>query len=202
MQQRQSCRTEHFNALLTRPYRRHTGVYGRPYRRNGNWAILMRKMIGPLPSAAGCAHLASKGVLASCAPAHTGVSADYQFSGTPNKCRREQAREAKGARPQPMPKVDTRKPCACGAIPAMQAYLARAVQCGRAVPFESTEPCACHPGTGESMVLNNTTTTTTLPCHQLVPSPATEAPAVPASSQYSRKHAASGSMHICWFGGV
>ena len=31
-------------------------------------------------------------------------------------------------------------------------YLARAVQRGQAVSFESAEPCACHSGTGESMV--------------------------------------------------
>ena len=68
------------------------------------------------------ARLASKGVLASCAPVHTEVSADYQFSGILNECRRERARAAKGARPRPMPKVDAHGPCTCETIPAMQAW--------------------------------------------------------------------------------
>ena len=69
-----------------------------------------------------CARLASQGVLASCAPAHTEVSADYQLLGILNECRRERARAAKGARPRPMPKVDAHGPCTCETIPAMQAW--------------------------------------------------------------------------------
>ena len=80
----------------------------------------------PSACADGCrgvrARLASKGVLASCAPVHTEVSADYQFSGILNECRRERARAAKGARPRPMPKVDAHGPCTCETIPAMQAW--------------------------------------------------------------------------------
>ena len=80
----------------------------------------------PSACADGCrgvrARLASKGVLASCAPEHTEVSADYQFLGILSKCRRERARAAKGARPRPMPKVDAHRPCTCETIPAMQAW--------------------------------------------------------------------------------
>ena len=69
-----------------------------------------------------CARLASKGVLASCAPAHTEVSADYQLSGILNECRRERARAAKGGRPQPMPHADAHGPCTSETIPAMQTW--------------------------------------------------------------------------------
>ena len=79
----------------------------------------------PVLMGAGCvrAHLASQGALASSAPAHTEASADYQFSGILNECRRERARAAKGGgRPQPMPHADAHGPCTSETIPAMQTW--------------------------------------------------------------------------------
>ena len=110
------------------------------------------------------ARLASKGVLASCAPEHTEVSADYQFSGILNKCRRETGTcgeggaataDAKSRCTRAMHMRDDS--CHAGVARATDhnqgiegTYLSCAGQRGRAVSCEPAEPCPCHSGTGES----------------------------------------------------